>query len=42
MSYLIEGEELGHLNYDEHAEKYGGAYPSLTPKPLLSNPEQGE
>lgn len=22
MSYLIEGEELGHLHYDEHTETY--------------------
>ena len=37
MSYLIEGEELGHLHYDEHTEKY-----VISREPVDESPEKGD
>ena len=35
MSYLIEGEELGHLHYGEHTEKY-----VISREPVCENTEK--
>jgi|TARA_R110002126_G_scaffold284111_1_gene433638 hypothetical protein len=37
MSYLIEGEELGHLHYDDFTEKY-----VISREPVDENADKGD